>query len=275
MAQVILSSIGRALGGRIGATIGNTIGSTLDRAALASLQPARQTGPRLRELHLMSAAEGAPMAAVFGRARVAGQVIWAARFKERRIERQAGGGKGGPKTVEYRYSLSFAVALCEGPIDGIGRVWADGRPMDLSGGTMRLYRGGEDQTPDPLIEAVEGTAPAFGGAASGTVQFQAAYGDTAGMPYPEYALLGSDRAFGWWDPDTEGISQAANIKGKGVMMYLNEGRRYTYKDMPKTEPRFFDAKGSVNEVSITAQFADGVVPDAMPCTGCPSSGGAA
>ena len=165
MAQVILSSIGRALGGRIGAAIGNTIGSALDRAALASLQPARQAGPRLRELQLMSAAEGAPMAAVFGRARVAGQVIWAARFKERRIERQAGGGKGGPKTVEYRYSLSFAVALCEGPIDGIGRVWADGKPMDLSDVAMRLHRGDEAQTADPLIEAIEGAAPAYRGCA--------------------------------------------------------------------------------------------------------------
>lgn len=165
MAQVILSTIGRALGGAPLAALGNAAGAALDRAAIAGLQPARQVGPRLRELQLMSATEGAPMAAVFGRARVAGQVIWAARFKERRIERQAGGGKGGPKTVEYRYSLSFAVALCEGPIDGIGRVWADGKPMDMAGAAPRLYRGDEDQTPDPLIEAVEGAAPAFRGCA--------------------------------------------------------------------------------------------------------------
>ena len=165
MAQVILSSIGRALGGRLGAVTGATVGGGLDRAAVASLQPDRQVGPRLRELQLMSAAEGAPMAAVFGRARVAGQIIWAARFREKRIEHQSGGGKGGPKTVEYRYSLSFAVALCEGPIDGIGRVWADGKPMDLSGVALRVHRGTEDQTPDPLIEAVEGEAPAYRGCA--------------------------------------------------------------------------------------------------------------
>ena len=161
MAQVILGGIGRALGGVLGEAIGGAVGGALDRAAIAGLQPARQVGPRLRELQLMSAAEGAPMAAVFGRARVAGQMIWAARFKERRIERQAGGGKGGPKTVEYRYSLSFAVALCEGPIDGIGRVWADGKAMDLTAVALRLYRGTADQTPDPLIEAVEGAAPAY------------------------------------------------------------------------------------------------------------------
>ena len=165
MAQVILGGLGRAIGGALGAAIGSLVGGALDRAAIAGLQPARQVGPRLRELQLMGAAEGAPMAAVFGRARVSGQVIWAARFKERRIERQAGGGKGGPRTVEYRYSLSFAVALCEGPIDGIGRVWADGKPMDLSGVAMRVYRGTEAQTADPLIEAIEGAAPAYRGCA--------------------------------------------------------------------------------------------------------------
>jgi hypothetical protein len=103
------------------------------------------------------------MACVFGRARVTGQVIWAARFLEGR--RTSSAGKGGPRTVEYDYSLSFAVALCEGEVDGIGRVWADGQPMDLSGVTMRLHRGGAGQTPDQLIEAVEGAAPAYRGTA--------------------------------------------------------------------------------------------------------------
>jgi hypothetical protein len=165
MAQVILASVGRRIAGALGSALGSAAGQALDRAAIASLQPARQLGPRLRELQLMSAAEGAPMAAVFGRARVPGQVIWAARFREKRVERQAGGGKGGPKTVDYRYSLSFAVALCEGPIDGIGRIWADGKPMDMAGVTLRLYRGGESQAPDPLIEVIEGAAPAYRGCA--------------------------------------------------------------------------------------------------------------
>ena len=68
MAQVILSGLGRAIGGSLGATLGATLGGMLDRAAIAGLQPARQVGPRLQALQIMSAAEGAPMAAVFGRA---------------------------------------------------------------------------------------------------------------------------------------------------------------------------------------------------------------
>ena len=164
MAQVVLGGIGGAVAGGFGQALGAAVGASLDSALIAGLAPARQRGPRLEGLKVQSSAEGAPMACVFGRARVTGRVIWAARFLEKRREQSA--GKGGPKVVDYAYSLSFAVGLCEGPIDGLGRVWADGRPLDLSGVTMRVYRGTEDQTPDALIEAVEGeTAPAYRGTA--------------------------------------------------------------------------------------------------------------
>lgn len=163
MAQVILSSVGATVGGPLGATIGGMIGRALDQRTIAGLEPARQRGPRLETLKVQGTAEGAPLACVFGRARTTGQVIWAARFLESRKTSSA--AKGGPRTVEYGYSLSFAVALCEGEIDGVGRVWADGQPMDLSGATMRVHRGGLDQAPDPLIEAVEGAAPAYRGTA--------------------------------------------------------------------------------------------------------------
>ncbi|HYC75734.1 baseplate multidomain protein megatron [Brevundimonas sp.] len=163
MAQVVLGGIGGAGGGGLGRIIGATLGGMLDRSLVGGLETPRQKGPRLNVLALQGSAEGSPMACVFGRARVTGQVIWAARFLEGRQTSSA--GKGGPRTVEYDYSLSFAVALCEGPIDGVGRIWADGQPMDLSGVTMRLHRGGVAQTSDPLIEAVEGEAPAYRGTA--------------------------------------------------------------------------------------------------------------
>lgn len=163
MAQVILGAVGGAVGGPMGAAIGGLLGRSVDQWAIAGLEPARQRGPRLESLKVQGTAEGAPLACVFGRARVTGQVIWAARFRESRTTRR--GGKGGPRTTEYGYSLSFAVALCEGEIDGVGRVWADGQPMDLTGVTMRVHRGGVDQAPDPLIEAVEGEASAYRGVA--------------------------------------------------------------------------------------------------------------
>ncbi len=162
MAQVLLTAVGTAVGGPLGGAIGGVLGGLADRALVSSLATPRQAGGRLSGLELHSTSVGAPMPAVFGRARVAGQTIWAARFREQRVEQRSGGGKSsGPKTVSYSYSLSFAVGLCEGPIDGIGRIWADGQVMDVSAVQMRVHLGGPDQAPDPLIEAVEGRAPAF------------------------------------------------------------------------------------------------------------------
>ncbi|GEM_PF-3709716 len=164
MAQVVLGGLGGLVGGGLGRIVGGALGRVVDNGLIGALGPARE-GPRLEGLKVQGTAEGAPMACVFGRARVTGQIVWAARFLEKRNE--SGGGKGGPRTVDYDYSLSFAVALCEGLIDGIGRVWADGKPLATAGVAMRLYRGTEDQTPDPLIEAVEGEgqAPAWRGTA--------------------------------------------------------------------------------------------------------------
>ena len=163
MAQVILSAVGSALGGPVGGWIGQQIGAAIDRTALNALSPTRQVGSRLKGLQLTGSAQGDPVMQVFGQARIAGTVIWAARLKENRTTTRA--SKTSAKTESFSYSLSFAVALCEGPIDGIGRIWADGQLLDQSQIAYRLYRGDEDQTPDALIEAIEGSAPAYRGLA--------------------------------------------------------------------------------------------------------------
>ena len=163
MAQVVLSAVGQALGGPVGGGIGSQIGSAIDRTAINSLSPTRQVGSRLTGLQLSGSAQGDPVKQVFGKARVAGTIIWAARLKENRSTTRASKTSG--KTESFSYTLSFAVGLCEGPIDGIGRIWADGQLLDQSAIAYRLYRGEETQTPDVLIEAVEGTAPAYRGLA--------------------------------------------------------------------------------------------------------------
>jgi hypothetical protein len=172
-----VSLLGATLtGAQIGAQIGALGGSFIDQALLApSGQNRVLQGPRLSQLRVTSSTEGAPIPRLYGRARLGGQVIWATNFEEEVVQQtsQSGSGKGvarsGPRTttVEYRYFANFAVAICEGPISGIGRVWADGRELDLATVTCRLHRGTSDQLPDALIEAKEGTgnAPAYRGVA--------------------------------------------------------------------------------------------------------------
>ncbi len=221
MAQVILSAVGSAVAGPLGSAIGLAVGAAIDHAAIDALTPARQVGPRVPELRLSGAAEGAPMAAVFGRARAAGQVIWAARFRERWVDGRVGGGKG-TRSTSAAYSLSFAVAVCEGPIDGVGRVWADGKPMDMAGVVMRVHTGGEDQAPDPLIEAVEGIAPAYRGTAY--VVFEdlplGAYGNRP--PQLSFEVFRRPRAAGASPGLEERLKGVCLIPGAGEFVYATD-----------------------------------------------------
>jgi GTA TIM-barrel-like domain/Putative phage tail protein len=178
MATLLLSAAGAAIGagfggtivGLSGAVIGRAIGATLgrvvDQRLMGAGSEAVEVG-RVDRLRLTSAGEGAAIAQIWGRSRVAGQVIWATEFQENK--RKSGGGKGAPRpsTVEFSYSISLAIALCEGEITRIGRIWADGAEVSASRLGLRVYTGTEDQLADPKISAVEGTgsAPSYRGIA--------------------------------------------------------------------------------------------------------------
>ena len=186
MASIILAAAGTAIGGSVGgsilgvsaATIGGAVGSiagaAIDSWLVASMAPTQKiAGQRLDTLQITSSTEGAVIPRVYGRMRTGGNIIWASDFREEsETTRHGGGGKGGgggggTKVTEYFYFASLAVALCEGPITGVGRIWADGKPMSLDGVTMRVHLGGEDQEPDPFIAAKMGVAntPAYRGTA--------------------------------------------------------------------------------------------------------------
>ncbi len=184
MATLVLGAVGTAIGGAfggailgfsgaaIGGFIGSTVGSVVDSWIVSSLAPAQRIeGARLDTLRITSATEGAVIPRLYGRMRIGGNIIWATDFREETKTTTQGGGKGGGgskvKTTEYLYYASFAVALSEGPITGIGRVWADGKAMDMTGVTWRWYPGNEVQTADPFIAAKMGAAntPAYRGTA--------------------------------------------------------------------------------------------------------------
>lgn len=203
MAALGVALVGAAAGGvfggvtgaLIGYSLGSIVGSLLFPPDLGSVE-----GPRLQDLQIQSSAEGAPIADVYGTARVAGNVIWGKPLQEHRHEEETGGkgGGGGGEVVSYTYSADFAVSLCEGSVTAIRKLWADGKLiMDLSeptaaeqavvsgggylpgrvqamqafqhqyagGGTFRIYLGTETQQPDPLIEADlgAGQTPAYRG----------------------------------------------------------------------------------------------------------------
>jgi len=172
MATLVLGAAGAALGsvfGGPGAVLGRAVGAVFGATLDQSLFGPRRAvvGPRLTELQVQASTEGAVIPRIYGKARLSGQIIWATDYEEVK-ETEEVGGKGGPSvtTTEYSYFANFAVALCEGPIARIGRMWADGNPLDAGAYTFRVYPGDEAQEPDSLIAAKQsGTAPAYRGAA--------------------------------------------------------------------------------------------------------------
>ena len=178
MATMVLAAAGGALGASVGGgvagvgaaalgrALGAVAGGVIDQRILGGGARVVESG-RVAQVRVMGSREGAAIPRVYGRMRLSGQVIWASRFQERSTV-SGGGGKGAaPRTRSFSYAISLALALCEGPVARIGRMWADGKPFDASRAEVRLHRGGEDQAPDPLIEAVEGAgaAPAYRGVA--------------------------------------------------------------------------------------------------------------
>ena len=180
MAALLLSTAGGAAGGAlfgpagaiVGRLAGALAGNVIDHALLAGKSQRSIEGPRLADLDVMASTEGAPIPRVYGRARLAGQVIWATKLRRggvdpQRDERQRQQGRA--ERHHHDHHLQLLRQSCrrrrEGPIGRIGRVWADGKPLDLSGRDHALLSRRETQTPDSLIEAKQGAgnAPAYRG----------------------------------------------------------------------------------------------------------------
>jgi hypothetical protein len=167
-----LSFLGASISGAvIGQQLGALVGSQIDQALFGGSGNRRAVdGPRLTDLRVTDATEGAAIPRCYGRVRVGAQLIWATSLEEEAVARNSGRGKGtrsaAPAGSDYAYFANFAVALCEGEITAIHRVWADNREIDLSDFTARFYTGTESQLPDPLILAKQnGAAPAYRGLA--------------------------------------------------------------------------------------------------------------
>ncbi|MGI4776226.1 MAG: baseplate megatron protein TIM-barrel domain-containing protein, partial [Janthinobacterium lividum] len=187
----MLGQIFSAIGGAIGNAFGGGILSSVGRFAgrmLGSYVESDKTNnteqfqPReyyslknLKEsFNVTRAIYGHPIALIFGSMKQDGKIIWASKIKELRntqSEQQYFRDYSNIRSIRHttlcEYYLSFAVALCEGEILEVARVWANDNIINLDDYKFRLYKGSEDQMPDPLIIAncLPGQAPAYRGLA--------------------------------------------------------------------------------------------------------------
>lgn len=172
MATLLLQAAGATVGGlfgpvgaMIGRAAGALAGNLIDRSIISGWTTIE--GTPLESARIPGAQEGTAITRVYGTARVGGTLIWATRFVEEVTEERSGSKATGPRVETFSYFANFAVGICQGPIAGIRRIWADGRELNQVGLEIRLHRGGEDQDPDPLIAAKQGgdNTPAYRGLA--------------------------------------------------------------------------------------------------------------
>jgi hypothetical protein len=269
MASLVLAAAGEAIGASIGgtilgvsaATIGGMIGALagqyIDNALMPGTQIAR-TGPRLSGINVQASTEGAAVPRVFGRMRVAGQLLWATNFLETAtvVKQTSGGGKGGPKTsiteTDYTYSISFAVGLAAGGVTKIGRVWADGSLIDMAAFTTRFYSGSETQSEDTLIADIEGAGntPAYRGLAY--IVFEdmplAQFGNR--IPQLQFEII---RALTDSNPDAleNKLSGVALIPGAGEFVYATD---VVTSDDGKGNTLAINANNASSEADIAASL---------------------
>jgi hypothetical protein len=181
MAQLALSIVGAVIGGAIGgpwgARIGWLVGGYVGGAITA--ESTNVQGPRIEDLRVTNSTYGSPLHRVWGTVAVPGVVIWSSDLIETEHKTESGGkGSSATSTVTtYTYSVDIALAICQGPILGVRRVWANGLLVyDQEGlgvdsevlpNGMRFSTGTETQGASALIESYEGVGnvPGFRGVA--------------------------------------------------------------------------------------------------------------
>jgi hypothetical protein len=168
MSNLVIPGVAAVVGYFVGGPTGAQIGWALGSAYNTSQQEVRQG--EVGDLRVQTSSYGTTIPYVIGKQRLSGNIIWADEKKTYDIKSRQ--GKGGPTTVTTGYTISMCIGICAGPILGISRVWADGKLIVDSRGTLKpligeLYLGDMTQTPDSTYEAIvgAGNAPAYRGLA--------------------------------------------------------------------------------------------------------------
>jgi Putative phage tail protein len=80
----------------------------------------------LAHIQLQTSSYGNPLPIVYGTQRVTAALIWYDEFNKERHDKSENVGKGGSiNSTEYTYSACIMLALCEGPVAALHRVWRD------------------------------------------------------------------------------------------------------------------------------------------------------
>lgn len=116
--------------------------------------------PVISSLRVQTSCYGKPLPLVYGRTRVAPNLIWYNDFQSHPHSSSASAGKGGggaQGSTEYTYSAALILALCEGQIIDVPRVWRGKEILTPATLGLDVYGGAPDQ---PIFPPVASKYPA-------------------------------------------------------------------------------------------------------------------
>ena len=124
------------------------------------LKRSSNTKPDYTALQLQTSVSILPIPIVWGKTKIAPNLIWYANFQA--VPGGSGkgaGGKGGllgggVSSSEYTYSADVIMALCEGPINAIGYVWKDLGVYGLEQLGLGYFNGSTPQPVWPYLAAI-------------------------------------------------------------------------------------------------------------------------
>ena len=125
--NLINAALGAAGGFVIGGPAGALLGAGAGLLAGSLFSGPKIEGPRLSDLSIQTSTYGAAIPRKYATDASSGNVIWLENNKLKEVvKKNKSGGKGGSSSEPdktYTYFATFHLGLCEGPIQGIRRIW--------------------------------------------------------------------------------------------------------------------------------------------------------
>ena len=120
----------------------------------------------LKDVSLQTSTYNRIIPEVFGKVRIAGNIIWSSEITKTSIYHPQKTTKNGTQSAytENLIRCSFAVAICKGKVDAINNIYVNDEPLNLSTYNIKIYYGDEKQKEDPTTQSYLGVnIPAFKG----------------------------------------------------------------------------------------------------------------
>jgi hypothetical protein len=217
--------------------------------------------PDYTGLQIQTAVSALPIPLVWGTSKLAPNVIWYANFKAIPVgSSRSGGGKGlfgsgSSNTGQYDYKADVILAICEGPITGIGDVWRGQSTTSLGALGLSLFLGTTPQAVWSYLSTPAATSSIVGILAD----IQPTLGEAALLGQVALAYQGTAYvAAAQYDLSSSATLDNHNFEVLGFRWATGYGQT-PYTDVPGTTAIFVDADPAlvVSDFLTDAQYGVG------------------